>query len=237
MSATHKVLSRKYIPTTRLFPRGISWPYDLRRIYEDSSIQTIFDVGANIGQTSIFLNQYFPKANIYAFEPVLDTYLALQQNCISYENVSPQKLALADKKSTKTIALYDNSELNTLVSESKASVSKKARYEQVQIETVDNFCNTNCISSIDILKMDVQGYEMNVLKGASQILLDSKIKFIYSEISFNKNNFECQEFSELKDFLEQHDFCFSGFYEFFRWGKSKRYFGFCNALFVHKSLN
>ena len=54
---------------------------------------------------------------------------------------------------------------------------------KVDITTIDSYCQKQNIKSIDILKMDVQGNEINVLKGAKQMLKEKRIKLIFTEIS------------------------------------------------------
>jgi hypothetical protein len=106
----------------------------------------------------------------------------------------------------------------------------------VKITTLDAIAKNNKLSKIDILKIDVQGYELEVLRGADYYIKNNLINFIYSEIDFDIFNNECQEFGELNNFLVKNNFRLTGFYEFFRWGENKRYIGFCNALFVNCNL-
>ena len=54
----------------------------------------------------------------------------------------------------------------------------------VDVNTIDNYCKTNEIEFIDILKIDTQGYEENVLLGATNMIKNKKIKFIELEIIF-----------------------------------------------------
>jgi hypothetical protein len=79
--------------------------------------------------------------------------------------------------------------------------------------------------------MDVQGHELEVLRGAKSLLDAKRIRFIYSEVTFRRDDVEMQHFGQLNDFLEQHDFFLCGFYEPSRWGPCKRTLGFCNALY------
>ena len=55
----------------------------------------------------------------------------------------------------------------------------------VEIDTVDNYCQSNEIGKIDILKIDTQGYEDKVLLGASNMINNKRIKFIEFEIIFS----------------------------------------------------
>ena len=94
------------------------------------------------------------------------------------------------------------------------------------------FCARNAIDGIDILKMDVQGWELELLQGAEGLLRDRRIRFIYSEVGFRRDSSDMQHFCSLNDVLEQRGYWLCGFYQPFRWGADKRYLGFSNALYT-----
>ncbi len=232
----NSVLCSRLMPLTRIVPQGISYPYDIKRFYKPYNVKTIFDVGANIGQTSLFLSNHFPQADIFAFEPIKDTYELFKNNSKNLPKIQPFNYAFGSQETQKLIQLRENSELNTLVNSKNTAVIEEKKVETVTIKTLDNFCKSKNIDKIDILKMDVQGYELEVLYGADYYLKNNLISFIYTEIDFNPDNQECQYFEDINKLFQQNNFRLSGFYEFFRWGENKRYFGFCNALFVNCNL-
>lgn len=55
------------------------------------------------------------------------------------------------------------------------------REEQVQIDTIDNYCYENQIQQIDLLKVDVEGHELEVFKGMSRMLKEERVKIIQFE--------------------------------------------------------
>jgi hypothetical protein len=69
------------------FPSGLSLAYDLKRILGDVPVNTIFDVGANIGQTALYFNKHFPGADIYSFEPVKATFNTLKNTVGHLSNI------------------------------------------------------------------------------------------------------------------------------------------------------
>ncbi|BBD57366.1 methyltransferase FkbM [Nostoc sp. HK-01] len=229
------ILASELMPLTRIVPQGISYPYDIKRIAKNRKIKTIFDVGANIGQTSRFLNWHFPQAEIFAFEPINETFKTLQKNTHYLNKIQCFHSALGSHESEKLIYIREDSELNTLIEPSELPSNFK-KTETVKITTIDTIAKKRQLTSIDILKMDVQGYELEVIYGAEFYVKNNLINFIYAEIDFDEHNKECQDFGELNKFLVKNNFKFSGFYEVFRWGENKRYFGFCNALFVNCNL-
>jgi FkbM family methyltransferase len=232
----HTVLSSPMMPITRGVPIGISYPYDIKRFMKNHSCNVIFDVGANIGQTTCFLSPYFPKAQILAFEPVKSTFDILTKNISDLHHAKALNYALGSSHKEMTIRVRSNSELNTLTPNNIGRDSDSDTFDAIQVTTIDQICQLQDIHKIDLLKMDVQGYEIETLKGAQNLLDNNLIKFVYSEVGFDPSDTECQSFNEINTYLNQYDFKLSGFYEIFRWGESKKYSGFCNALFVHTSV-
>ena len=53
----------------------------------------------------------------------------------------------------------------------------------MHVDTIDDFCSANRIPKIDILKIDTEGFDLNVLKGAKQMLSRGQIAFIYTEFN------------------------------------------------------
>ena len=75
----------------------------------------------------------------------------------------------------------------------------------VQTQTLDDFCLDEKIENIDVLKMDTEGNELNILKGAIRLLSENKINVIYTEISDTKKNFLEKE-KYIINFLNGYDF-------------------------------
>ena len=97
------ILSSGWFPLTRGFPYGVSWVFDVQRLMRTRSLGVVFDVGANIGQTSTVLVRYAPTAEIYCFEPGSIPFRVLQEKFQDRKNVHllntalgsrPQRLAL-----------------------------------------------------------------------------------------------------------------------------------------------
>ena len=75
----------------------------------------------------------------------------------------------------------------------------------VQTQTLDSFCLDKKIENIDVLKIDTEGNELNVLKGAKRLLSENKINLIYTEISETKKKFLEKEKSII-NFLNSYNF-------------------------------
>ncbi len=223
----HAALRNRWLPLAREVPHGLSVWYDIQRLAGQRDVGVIFDVGANVGQTAYQLVRYFPKSEIHCFEPVRGTFEELQARYGSV--VKCHRLAFGSERSDKEISTSSNSELNSFSEVRDEAVSLGT--ELVSVDTIDQFCKDNSIEAIDVLKMDVQGWEKHVLIGASDMLKSRSVSFVLAEVGFRSRDRDMQDFAELNSFLESLGFELCGFYDGFRWGPGRSYLGFANALY------
>ena len=169
--------------------------YIIKQLKKDMENGIVFDVGANIGDWSKFVIDEYKDLNykLYMFEPSLITFRGLKENIHEYNNRFFYSIGFGDKKENLKI-FYDTEEQG-----SASILTKNAKFsEDIKIDTIDAFCKEHKIDKIDFLKMDVQGYEYNILLGAEDMLLNGKIKFIQFE--FDEPNIENRIF--FKDFWD-----------------------------------
>ena len=216
--------NHKIVP---FIPNGRLLPLDLKRAH--ISPENIFDVGANIGQTANYFAEHFPGANIYCFEPVKTTYKELTQN-IKSNKIHTFNEGLGAAIQDLTINKNNSSGSSSL----KGDDGRFFETEIVKINTGLNFCIQNKIENIDLLKMDVEGYELDALKGFGGFL-KTNVKMIYSEIGFDKNDPYKTYISDMLEITSDSGFIVSGFYEPYRWGKGKLNV-FYNVLLVNTNL-
>ncbi len=223
----------------QFLPPGMNLFYDIKYKFPNSNINTIFDVGANIGQMSMQFQKDFPDSKIYSFEPVKSTFNKLSNRFAKNTNVFTINLALGLNEGTQHISLYpDNlSVLNSLKHEN-TNVNDILIKEVINIDTLDNFFEKNQIGNIDILKIDVEGSEMDVLKGAEQTIKNKLVNFILIEVGmcdFNKRHIKI---SEMIDYLNQKGFLFFCLYDIsntaFENGIPRM--TFANALFYNENI-
>jgi FkbM family methyltransferase len=188
---------------------GIDVDLDLARITSADPLKTIFDVGANIGQTARRFARAFPSADtICSFEPVPASFADLQATVKSLPQVRIFNCALGDAAGTVQISLGPNSLCNSLRSIRDATGSLA-----VSIDTLDNVCDSNQIDSVDLLKIDVEGFELPVLRGADRRLSSGKIRYIYAECVLAPNaEMPHTSFFELHHLLSEKGFCFVSYY-------------------------
>lgn len=168
----------------------------------------LVDIGANIGDYSKLLRQAFPNATIISAEPNPATFSALQKNS-DPKNILIQK-GLGAKE--EQLPLYFDAENETSVQASSdpevltlIAKQNNLKAETISITTLDQLCAEHEIETIDLLKIDTEGFELEVLMGAKKLLEENKIKVIQFE--FNEVNIVKRRF--LNDFyklLPNYDF-------------------------------
>jgi FkbM family methyltransferase len=133
----------------------------------------ILDMGGNIGQTAMMMAKFAGKTSkVFSFEPFPETYekfvTNLELNPELKDNVSIENCALGNTVSV--LQMYRDCETNSGSNRmvSKESVSKELI--QVPVSTIDIFVQENNLTKLDLIKIDVEGFEMNVLKGAENTL-------------------------------------------------------------------
>lgn len=177
------------------------------------SFDILFDVGAHIGEYTDFFRYNFDFKKAYIFEPIPETYQYLkkkyqnnkeiytfnklvgEQNSSQYFNLSPHLRSSSIKEINKN-SLYFKIKKFFLGN----FYENKLKIDQIKL---DNFINK--IKSIDILKIDVEGNELEVLKGSEDLLNKKAIKVIYIEI-LNHNLYQGYSKKRIHDFLIKKNF-------------------------------
>jgi FkbM family methyltransferase len=145
----------------------------------------IFDVGANIGEFSqLVVDEAGRKfAEIHSFEPTQKTFAVLVANVGKASCFHPNRLALGETEGEVTI-YYDDFG-SGLASRTKRDLAhcnvSMNMEEKVAITTIDLYCQNAGVSVIDLLKIDVEGHEIGVLKGASAMMASGGIRNIMWE--------------------------------------------------------
>jgi len=161
---------------------------DAQRLLNGSPINTIFDIGANRGQTAVDLRAAFPGAVIHAFEPDPVTHRQLQETTKSLPNIQTYCFGFGASDIRATFHIADASEGNSFLelSDSRSSQLRQgwassSRSITAELRRLDGFCHDSGIRMIDFLKIDVQGYEAAVIQGGGEFFSKDNIRLVLLE--------------------------------------------------------
>ncbi len=161
-----------------------------RKLSQGQSPLTIFDVGANVGDTVLEYHKIFGnQSRIYAFEPFADSFAQLEQNTSAYPNIFIFQKALGHQTGEAFFNVNSFAATNSLLDSTEVGISnwgegllETQRKIKVPMQTIDDFVEEQKIEKIDLLKLDTQGSEYLVLQGAEKSIAAGKIKLIYMEM-------------------------------------------------------
>lgn len=147
---------------------------------EMSKNPIVFDVGSNNGQYLGLLLDVFKDLHpiVHCFEPNLIAFEKLQKKYGNRTDVVLNNVALGDSVINST--LY-SSKVGDVQSSMIATGNNQNIKEEVKILTLDYYCEEYKINEIDFLKIDTEGYETHVLKGAKKMIVNKKINRIQLE--------------------------------------------------------
>jgi FkbM family methyltransferase len=215
----------KGTPASRL-PWGLLGTAELSFALQNKDIKTVFDIGANVGNWTILAKSVFPKTRIDAFEPVPSS-LDLLKNAVQYlQDVHIHPVALGSKKSQTSMKILGNqADCSSLLDPSAPGLNVEKEI-MVSVNRLDDIIVELHIPYPDFIKMDVQGYELEVLKGGVECLKHAKA--VQCEVSFEEFYKGQALFRDVLDFMDDHGFRLSMFANY----DSAKPFGQPDALFI-----
>lgn len=156
----------------------------------------VFDVGANLGDFTLLFSRFAgDSGKIYSFEPAPFTYeklLTIVRNR-NLKNVTLNQLAISNIEGSISFNIYDedhstwNTSANRPLEKYGININPPEKIN-VSATTIDKYCEITKIDSIDLLKIDVEGAELNVLEGARNMFKSKKIKccvFEFGQTTFD----------------------------------------------------
>ena len=158
-------------------------------------VKRICDIGGHVGTWSLPMAQYKDTEMIYAFEPNEKVRECFVENTLPFKDkITVYNVALG-KENGK--ALLDIEEDNT--GNTRIKVVNETDLKTIEVRTLDSFE----LKNIDYMKIDVEGFEMNVIKGSQMKL--KEIPFILLENQFG-NHYKNNNFKDIIKFLSKKNF-------------------------------
>lgn len=176
---------------------------------------TIVDVGANKGQFSLLARNCFPDAKIYSFEPLSEP--ANKFRCVFKDDKNMQlyNLAIGSEKINTNIHVSKSDDSSSLLpitsQQSRLFPGTEEDYmATIEVDLLDNYIDEKILISPSLLKIDVQGYELEVLNGSKSLL--GVFDYVYVECSFIELYEEQPLVDDVLRLLNSENYSLSGVY-------------------------
>jgi FkbM family methyltransferase len=167
-----------------------------------------YDIGANIGSWTALCRAVAPESVIVAFEPMPEHIAQFQANTREFPHVRLFPVALGSREETREFhpaSFSDASSFLPLTEAGRSAWNLENRPPlQLSLTTLDKLVTSEKLPPADVIKLDVQGFELEVLRGAARSLRQAR--WVLSEVSFKEFYKGQVLFSELAGFLAAHGY-------------------------------
>jgi FkbM family methyltransferase len=212
---------------------GQSIENDIAMFTRLSDVATVFDIGANTGQSVSKFVHLFPTATFHVFEPDERAFSDLAKKYAKFDNVHLNNVALGESSKTVSMNHTDDSVGSSLLDLGLDSWNTVDYKSSVAVTTLDAYCQLNSVAQIALLKIDTQGYELFVLRGATDLLKSGHIKVIQLEYNFGSQYVGVPPFSQVLDVLTEHGYRIVSFYDL---EYQSNCLSWMDIMFAHESL-
>lgn len=217
--------------------KGIDICQDINHYLPTVSVELIFDIGANIGQSVSVYQNWFPKAVIHCFEPVETAFEKLVTSTRNNENIKCHKLAFGSEDKTGMLEINSDLSVMSKISSPTLDLEETSLKKIISIKTLDSFCQQNGIDKINYMKIDTEGFDYEILIGAKQLLKTEKIDILEVEVGMYPGNEWHVPFEKIKLYLENHNYLIFGIYDqTLEWTKNQTNLRRVNAAFISSKL-
>jgi len=199
------ILTKSEMLLNRILNRKPHTPNEVEKAEQIFYIQYLqpgmvaFDVGANIGEVSLLFSRFVgSKGQVHSFECSPNTFKRLNEivRISNRKNIKQNCMCLSDEIGTAELHVFDDEHAGWTTMANRPLQQyginiKPTSIEKVPTTTIDAYCESHNIQQIDLLKIDVEGAEYQVLKGASRMMLEHRIGcviFEFGQTTFDMGN-------------------------------------------------
>jgi FkbM family methyltransferase len=220
VKARVRELLRRYDRQIVYLPPGTVTGADLvhdLRVLVPADGPICLDVGANEGQTIALFQRALRNPYVHSFEPSRKTFQLLERGQFG-DRVSLHNYALGDRLSRRELIRYASSDLSSFLAlddhhENRFREIPVDSKEMVEVRTVDSFVLDTGLTTIDVLKIDTQGTDLNVLRGAQDALQSGLVRNVLVELNFVRMYEGQNAVLDILHFLGERDVHLVDFYE------------------------
>lgn len=225
--------SRGLYITSSLQRSSDQWA-DIDKALSSHAFRNFLDVGANVGQSVESMLAFRSDARIWAIEPNAAVCDQLNAKFAANPHVDCSNVALGAVPGQGTLNVTRTSSTSHIERGAQSVAQEEIVAQQpVAIQTLDAFCREKRIERIDYLKIDAEGSDLDVLRGAEGMLSTGAIFLVECECGMHPNNKVHVPFEAIKAHLEERSYRVFGIYEqSSEWLQRKPFLRRVNALFL-----
>ena len=211
------------------------WVMDVCRLQANQREGVIIDIGPNCGQTTKRLARAFPSFSIHCLEPNADLHDKIFNRVHFHKKLSIHKLGAGVRDEELSFYKSTKHESNSFLKDWSHRHGNPVPEEIVPVCRIDTFCAKYAIDTISLLKTNAEGFDFQILQGASSLLERKKILCVLVEVSFGSLGEESARPGEFLNLMESYGYEFVGLYETARHKSGGIKWG--NMLFISPSQN
>jgi FkbM family methyltransferase len=177
----------------------------------------IIDSGTANGIDTVFFCETFPSGKVYGFEPIPSSYSITREKTKKFNNVHLENVALGEKNEKRLFNISSNNASSSLLKptghlKDHPHITFKKQIE-VNVINLDEWSNNIGLEKVDLMWLDMQGYEWYVLNSSPNIM--SKTNYIYSEVSKNEQYENGMVYNDFKEWMLTQDFIVEKEFKFY----------------------
>ncbi|MCA0929501.1 FkbM family methyltransferase [Ruegeria profundi] len=195
----------------------------------------VFDIGVNRGTIARHLIRIFPNSQCFLFEPLPQQAVFIADRFQSHRNVTVVEQALSDKSGRSEFYVGKKVGTSSLLPMNGAALKNHPEAVvdttiEVDLNTIDNFCEEKGIDHVVCMKTDAQGSELNIFKGAAAMLSEQRIDMIMFEWFATPHYKNCPLLLDLCNELDRRNYSMYDIFPERSFRNGQRRFG--NAVFI-----
>jgi FkbM family methyltransferase len=186
---------------------------DMRRLLPGKTAPVIFDIGANVGQTAQKFRAIFPASVLHCFEPGIGSFNTLQSNFAGKTSIHVWPFAIGSSARRQEFLENTEPDMSSFLELGATGWGEVKNRALVDVTTIDQFLGEQNIPTVDILKSDTQGYELEVFKGAEEAMRANRVGLVYFEFIFSEMYRGLPRFDDVFRFLTDRGFLLVSIYD------------------------
>lgn len=215
-------------------PWGLDLQTDLQRWFDLDAFTCVVDVGAHVGKFSLQFAQMCPRAQVIAFEMMPPTFETLKTNVQGVARIQPHCVGLSDETGSVMLRVEQDSQLNSL--RNRTTAPDGAATVPIALRRLDDMAAELGIATIDLLKVDAEGFDLQVLKGALRLFEARQVRAVLAEVDFGNSNIAHGNFTDIAAWLAPWGLMPLAFYEpMVVEHNGVAHLDYINALFVRRA--